>query len=197
VVDKIVLGAASPLVHVAIVCPPTIYGPGRGPDNQRSQQVYEGARVMLQRGKGFLPGSAENIWHFVHIHDLSDLYLRLGDEAAQGGGKATWGSENGYYLAENGSFVWGDVFKSMAKIAHEKGLLSSPETPSLSNAEVDELIPYGHLVWGTNSRGKAIRGRKLLGWAPHGTLLMDELPAIVMGEAKALGPIQGHAAEVV
>jgi hypothetical protein len=72
----------------------------------------------------------------------------------------------------------------MAKIAHEQGLVSSPDTPSLSNAEMDELIPYGHLVWGTSSRGKAIRGRKLLSWAPHGTLLMDELAAIVMGRRK-------------
>jgi hypothetical protein len=61
---------------------------------------------MIQRGKGFLPGPGENIWHFVHIHDLSDLYLRFGDEAVEGDGKATWGSENGYYLAENRSFVW-------------------------------------------------------------------------------------------
>ncbi|KAF7869620.1 hypothetical protein EAF04_004404 [Stromatinia cepivora] len=39
-VDKIVLGAGSDSVKTAIVCPPIIYGPGRGPGNQRGRQVY-------------------------------------------------------------------------------------------------------------------------------------------------------------
>lgn len=40
-VDTIVLDCAKnnpKSVKTAIVCPPTIYGPGRGPDNQRSNQ---------------------------------------------------------------------------------------------------------------------------------------------------------------
>lgn len=196
VVDKIVLEAASPLVHVAIVCPPTIYGPGRGPDNQRSHQAYEGARAILERKRGYLPGKGENVWHYIHVQDLSDLYLLLGEAAAEGGGPASWGSSEGYYLAENGSFIWGDVFREMTKLVHEKGLISSADTPSLSNSEMDELSPFGHLVWGTNSRGKSIRGKKLLGWKPYHRSLVEELPTVVEGEAKKLGLIKGHAAAV-
>lgn len=57
VVDKIVLAcsAGNPHVKTAIVCPPTIYGPGRGPDNQRSAQAYTGAKCILQSKQGFLP----------------------------------------------------------------------------------------------------------------------------------------------
>jgi hypothetical protein len=50
-IDKIVLESASDSVKTAIVCPPTIYGPGRGPVNKRSRQVYHLARITLELGK--------------------------------------------------------------------------------------------------------------------------------------------------
>ena len=196
VVDKIVLAASSDLIHTAIVCPPTIYGPGRGPDNQRSMQAYAGAKATLERGSGFIPGKGENIWHQVHVQDLSDLYLLLGEAAAAGGGKATWGPKEGYYLAENGEFVWGDILRGIASAANDKGLIKSTDVEQLSNEKLDDLTPHGHLMWGTNSRGKSLRGKKLLGWKPYRQLLKDELSTVVDGEAKTLGLIQGHAAKV-
>lgn len=39
-VDKIILAANGSNVKTAIVCPPTIYGPGRGPGNTYSDQWY-------------------------------------------------------------------------------------------------------------------------------------------------------------
>lgn len=42
---------------------------------------------------GFQVGEGQNKWTMVHVHDLSQLYLHLVEEAAQGGGKATWGAE--------------------------------------------------------------------------------------------------------
>jgi nucleoside-diphosphate-sugar epimerase len=197
VVDKIVLAASASNAHIktAIVCPPTIYGPGRGPDNQRSQQAYLGAKLILENKKGFMPGKGKNIWHEVHVQDLSELYLVLGEAAASGGGKATW-DEQGYYLAENGSFAWGDVFQQMTKIAHKKGLIPSDKCSGLDASELKKIHPYSHLIWGTNSRGVSQRGKTLLGWKPVQRGMMEELPDIVEGEAKALGLIQGHAAKV-
>jgi hypothetical protein len=54
-VDMIVLAAAAESgsnVKTAIVTPPTIYGNGRGPDNQRSLQVPELCRITLTLQKG-------------------------------------------------------------------------------------------------------------------------------------------------
>jgi len=197
VVDKIILATSASNSHVksAIVCPPTIYGPGRGPGNQRSHQAYEGAKAILETKQGFLPFKGNSIWHEVHVQDLSDLYLLLGEAAASGGGKATW-NEQGYYLAESGSFVWGDIFRALTRIAHNKGLITSSEAPSLPADELNKLVPFGDLIYGTNSRGEARRGKTLLGWKPHRRSLMEELPDVVEGEAKALGLIQGHAAQV-
>lgn len=197
VVDKIVLATSATNSHVktAIVCPPTIYGPGRGPDNQRSQQAYNGAKCILEGKKGYLVGKGNNVWHEVHVQDLSDLYLLLGEAAASNSEKATW-NEQGYYLAENGSFVWGDIFKAMTKIAYEKGWIESDATPSLPMDEIRKMAGHGDLQWGTNSRGEAQRAKALLGWKPHRQSLIMELPEIVEGEAKTLGLIQGHAAKV-
>ncbi|KAL4788101.1 hypothetical protein BJX76DRAFT_317106 [Aspergillus varians] len=188
-VDKIIIEAgqrAPDSVKVAIVCPPTIYGPGRGPGNQKSVQAYWLAAAVLKRKKGFLVGEGKNVWHQIHVQDLSDLYRLLGDAAAAGGGKATW-NDKGYYLAENGSFVWGDVERAMARTAYEKKLIPSADVEAISDAHVKELNAVGLYVWGSSSRGWSYRGKKLLGWSPSKPSLLELIPAIVDVEAKDLG----------
>jgi nucleoside-diphosphate-sugar epimerase len=192
-VDKIVLAAAaeaSDRVKTAIVCPPTIYGPGRGSGNTRSIQAYLFATSVLKRGKGFVVGEGKNIWHQVHVQDLSDVYLALGEAAAAGGGKATWGSKDGYYFAENGTFVWGDVQRAITKAAYEKKFIPTAEIDSMSKDEAGKLHPFGPYAWGSNSRGHAIRARKLFGWNPSKPSIFDLVPDIVGVRAQDLGLAQ-------
>ncbi|KAK0953315.1 hypothetical protein LTS01_024443, partial [Friedmanniomyces endolithicus] len=92
-VDKIVLGAGEEFggrVRTAIVCPPTIYGSGRGAGNRVSHQLPELCRVTLERGYGVQVGKGLTRWGNVHVHDLSDLYVKLVEEAAAGGSTAEW-----------------------------------------------------------------------------------------------------------
>lgn len=188
-VDEIIIGAGQrdpSSVRTAVVCPPTIYGPGRGPGNTKSVQAYLLSACVLKRGKGFLVGKGENVWHQVHVQDLSNVYLALGEAAAAGGGKATWGDE-GYYLAENGSFVWGDIQRKVAAEAFSQGFIESPEVESVDYAQTTEILPFGIYAWGSNSRGHAIRARKLFGWEPKQPKLIDLIPDIVALEAKDLG----------
>lgn len=189
IVDKIILEAgqrAPDSVKTAIVCPPTIYGPGRGPGNQKSVQAYWLSAAVLKRKQGLLVGEGKNTWHQVHVQDLSNVYLGLGEAAAAGGGQATWGAQ-GYYFAEHGPFVWGDVQRAVAKAAFEKKFISSPDVEPLPDAKVAELNPFGLYAWGTNSRGHAVRARKLLGWAPQKPSLLELIPHIVDVEAKDMG----------
>jgi nucleoside-diphosphate-sugar epimerase len=194
-VDKIVLdaginhGGADKGIYTAIVCPPTIYGPGRGSGNKKSMQAYLFAATVLKRGKGFVVGDGKNVWHEVHVQDLSDVYLALGEAAVNGGSPATWGKE-GYYFAENGSFVWGDLERAIDKAAFEKGFLKTDEVDHLSIEETNKLHPVGSYAWGTNSRGHAIRARKLFGWSPHRPKLLDLVPDIVDLQAQNLGIAQ-------
>lgn len=197
-VDKIVLAtsATNPgAVKTAIVCPPTIYGRGRGPVNQRSMQLPAACQAVLKRGEGFVVGAGKNIWTQSHIEDLSEIYLFLGEAALSGGGKASWGEE-GYYLTDNGPFAWGDVFREIAKVAYKKGFVASDSAESIPLSEVDEIHPRLKYMVGANSRGMAIRAKKVLGWEPKQPLLIDTIPHALDIEAKSLGLVQSHAEKV-
>ena len=201
-VDKIVLTAGTEhadRIKTAIVCPPTIYGPGRGPGNQRSMQLYELSRAILQRGQGFTVGAGKARWTSVNVWDLSEVYLSLVEAAtANMQGKyhtASWGPE-GYYFTEAGEFVWGEIAHQITTAAHKQGLLSSDTVVSLSPEEVKKMSPYGAYLWGTDSRCKAIRSRKLLGWNPTAKTIQEEVPDAVKSEAKSLGLVVGHAEKV-
>lgn len=194
--DKIVLAAAvehSSHVQTAIVCPPCIYGRGRGPGNQRSIQMPDLTKSTLEERQGFQVGEGLTRWSNIHVHDLSDCYLKLVEAAASKGGKATWGNQ-GYYFTENGEHVWGNMSKLIAVAAKKKGLIPSDELISVSVEEADRRRKHGFLLWGANSRCKAIRARKLLGWSPT-KVIDNEISDVVEMEARSLGLTQGHAAK--
>jgi nucleoside-diphosphate-sugar epimerase len=197
-VDKVILGShdvSSGNIQSAIVCPPCIYGPGRGPDNKRSVQVYDMTKATLKRMKGFVVGEGVNRWTEVHVQDLSEVFLALVTAAlSPDGGKATWNQE-GYYFAENGEFCWGDIGRKIADIAFKNKLINHEGVDNVTKEQADEMRPAGSYLWGTNSRCKAIRARKLLGWTPKQKSMSDLLPEIVDDEAKILGRIRQHAEE--
>lgn len=113
-VDKIVLGAASPSVRTAIVCPPTISGLGRGPGNTRSMQVYALVEAALKaEGVVQVIGEGKAEWDHVHVGDLADVFVRLVEASRDeklAGSEEVFG-EKAYYFAEDGAFAWGDVSK--------------------------------------------------------------------------------------
>lgn len=198
-VDKIVLGApssaaAAAATKTAIVCPPCIYGAGRGPANVRSSQIPELTRFTLKRGRGFAVGEGKARWSGVHVQDLSELFRKLVEAGAAGGGEASWGAE-GYYFAENGEFEWGAMAGLIAKECAKRGLIEGDEIDHLAPEEVEKVVGNGFLgpIWGQNSRSRASRGRKLLGWEPAKPSLEEDIARNVDVEAAALGLTKSHA----
>ncbi|VUC20944.1 unnamed protein product [Clonostachys rosea] len=185
-VDLAVLEGARKGLKTAIVCPPTIYGPGRGPGNKRSIQVPELALHSLRRGAAFTVGGGENIWNLVHVHDLSQVFLLLIEAAAQGGGQADWGP-SGFYFAENGDFSWKVIAERIAAEAKLRGLIVNEAVEGLSAEESDKVWEFSSFLLGTNSRGRASRARKILGWRPEQAGIFDDIAAVVASEAKSLG----------
>ncbi|KAL8792484.1 MAG: hypothetical protein Q9195_004940 [Heterodermia aff. obscurata] len=218
--DKVVLAAAAAYpsrIRTAIVCPPCIYGKGRGPGNQRSIQMPDLTKATLKEKKAFQVGEGLAVFLFVeqmkrvssrdidadcensegasiHVHDLSDCFLKLVEAAASGGGNATW-DEEGYYFTENDEHAWGQMSKLIAEDAHKKALIPTDEVASVSAEDADRLRPHGFLLWGANSRCKAIRAKRLLGWSPT-HIIKNEVSELVDIEARSLGLTQGHAAKV-
>lgn len=197
-VDKLVLSAGTEhaqTVKTAIVCPPTIYAKGRGPGNQRSHQLPELARCTFEKKHGIQVGPGRTFWSNVHVADLSVAYLKLVEAATHSGGNATWGKD-GYYFIESGEHVWGKIAQAVASAAHKQGFVPTDEVKTLPNDEVDQLTYGGSLLWGANSRARAVRAKKLLGWSPKEKSIEDETPETVGVEAKRLGLVEGHAAKV-
>ncbi|KAK1991437.1 NAD(P)-binding protein [Colletotrichum falcatum] len=196
-VDEIVLATGrehADSVKTAVVCPPTIYGEGRGPVSGRGRQVYELAHFVLEQGYSPRIGRGLARWNNVHVRDLSAVFELLVeaalDPAREGDAAELWGAR-GYYFTENGEHVWGDLSEAVGREARAQGLLLGADAPEVRELSFDEALksPAGFEAasWGMNSRGRAVRARKVLGWAPREGSLEDEVPAIVRSEAARAG----------
>ncbi|KAF4426506.1 hypothetical protein F53441_14129 [Fusarium austroafricanum] len=188
-VDKIVLEEAAKdpdAVKVAIVCPPTIYGAGRGPANQRSRQIPGLVETALDLGYGPIIGAGETEWDNVHVQDLSDLFILLAENAAssdKSNKQEIWGPK-AYFFAENGKHKWSHISALIAKEAHKQGFIKSDETKTLNVEEAKKNLGFQALSWGLNSRGEAKRARKYLGWKPKCCSLEENIPEEVQVEAR-------------
>ncbi|KAJ0164771.1 hypothetical protein CTA2_236 [Colletotrichum tanaceti] len=194
-VDEIVLNTGknhADSVKTAIVCPPTIYGEGRGPISGRGRQVYELAFFILKQKFSPRIGKGLSRWNNVHIHDLSKVFELLVDAALDPSRKddaELWGA-HGYFFTENGEHIWGDLSETIGQEVHKQGFVkdAAPEVRELSYDEaVKSPAGFEAASWGMNSRGAAVRARKVLDWKPQEKSIEDEVPTIVRSEAARAG----------
>ncbi|PSN72706.1 NAD(P)-binding protein [Corynespora cassiicola Philippines] len=191
-VDKIVLEAGtkhSDVIKTAILCPPTIYGTGRGPSNARSRQAYELAKYILTRSTIPIIGAGKARWNNIHVGDLSDLFVLLAEAAAKGDAANAdlWG-EKGYFLVENGEHVWSEFARAMGRKAEELGFVEKGiKEGQLGKEEALKQAGFEAVSWGLNSRGKAVRARKTVGWSPTRPSIEDTIEEILKDEKARLG----------
>ena len=188
-VDKIVLTAGSEKVKPAVLCPPTIYGKGRGPAHQRSRQAYELAKFILQNKYIPIIGGGKARWNNVHVSDLASLFVLLTEAALSNPSDPDpqlWGSK-GYLLVENGEHVWADLARLMGRKAEELGYVKDLNEGQLGKEKALEVAGFEAVSWGLNSRGKAERARKVLGWEPKANSLEEEVENILRDEKARLG----------
>ncbi|KAF2225998.1 hypothetical protein BDZ85DRAFT_279657 [Elsinoe ampelina] len=185
-VDKLVLGTGTKhqdSVKTVIVCPPTIYGTGRGPISGRGRQVYELANLILNKSAIPVVGEGKARWNNVHIEDLSDVFLSLVNKAAaKDTDPEIWGPK-GYILTENGEHVWTDLATTIAEKATQLGFIEGDPKPyKLSKDEALKQAGFEAVSWGLNSRGKAVRAREQLGWKPSRVSIEGDVPNILKAE---------------
>ncbi|KAK0312206.1 hypothetical protein LTR01_003120 [Friedmanniomyces endolithicus] len=190
-VDKIVLEAGtkhSKVLKTALVCPPTIYGRGRGPVAVRSRQAYELTKLILNEKYIPVIGAGKARWNHIHVSDLSQLFLLLVEAAAAYKLDAELWGARGYYLCESGEHVWTELAEKIAKDAEELGFVKKLEKKDLARQAALDVAGFEAVSWGLNSRGKAERARKLLGWKPKAKSIEEEAPNIVKDEhARLMG----------
>mgnify|MGYP001048836643 CR=1 FL=1 len=116
------LTSSQPHIRTAIVYGPLIYGKGRGPINQRSIQIPDLAKAILQYGHGIHVGRGLNAWNSIHITDLTRLIVRLVIEASRPINPLLW-NENGIFFAESGKMVSKTSFLSSSAFIKAFSLL--------------------------------------------------------------------------
>lgn len=156
-IDLKVLGSASQGVRSAVICPSLIYGVGTGL-NTHSVQIPFLASNAVQCGTVQIVGAGANVWSNVHIDDVVSLYLLALAKAPAGA----------FYFAENGEASFADLGAALARRLGLPGVTSLPaEVAAQRWGE-----PKAWFSLGSNSRVRATRARKELGWQPiHASVL--------------------------
>lgn len=160
VIDQTILDAAAERVRTVVLRPSLIYGASLGVRRESFQVpvLIEQARksgIPRHVGRGF------NIWSHVHLRDLVELY-RLALDGAPAGS---------LYYVENGE---ASMLALTTAIGRMLGLSAEPEGWPLERA-VQEWGPRTHVALGSNSRVRADKARRELGWRPGAATLFDEI----------------------
>ncbi|KAI0360215.1 NAD-P-binding protein [Trametes cingulata] len=176
-VDLLVVAAdAEGYVRSHLVVPGLVYGLASGPlfdagiANPHTIVTPLFVRAALQRGSVGVLGKGVSRWGNVHIDDTADLYIKLLDTLLSNPDQVSHGRE-GYFIAVNGETSTGEFLQVVAKILFELGRIKTAEVVPYTQ---DELAKYFGFEWlaraiFSNSRCKAERARRELGWSPKYT----------------------------
>lgn len=155
--NKLIVDAA-PGVRTVVLCNSLIYGDTLGAPAQ-SVQIPPLVAQARESGIARYIGRGLNIWSNVHIADMAELYLLALDKAPAGS----------FYYVENGETAFGELVQA---IADGLGLGEAQSWPA-----ADAVARWGRelavFALGSNSRIRADKARRDLGWAPIRTSAVD------------------------
>ncbi|WP_027800546.1 NAD-dependent epimerase/dehydratase family protein [Paraburkholderia dilworthii] len=157
-IDRQVLEAAQQNIRSAVLCNTLIYGHG-AVAGSASVQLPRLVRQAQKSGVVRHVGSGGNTWSNVHIDDVAELY-RLALEKSPAGT---------FYFVESGEASFREMSAAIARAMK----LGEPQDWPLEEAQKEwgyEMASYG---LGSNSRVRGERARKLLGWQPKRTSVID------------------------
>lgn len=156
--DARIVAAAERGVRSCVLCNSLIYGRGLGL-NTDSVQVPTLVRLAREHDAPRHVGRGLNVWSNVHVEDVADLYLLALERAGAGS----------FYFVENGEAS----FRAMAEaVGRALRLERGPEPWPLEEAAAALGDARARLTFASNSRVRADKARRELGWAPrHGDVL--------------------------
>ena len=167
-IDRADAGGSAAKIRSVVIRPSLIYGRGHGlnPHSIQLPRLIELARkykIARHVGRGL------NVWSHVHIDDLVDLYLLALDAAPPGS----------LFYAENGEASWKAMASAVGRLL---GFGAETRDWPIEEA-VHEWGPSAITSYGSNSRVSALKARKMLGWAPKGRTLLDDIETGSYAEA--------------
>ncbi|KAF8940914.1 hypothetical protein EDD21DRAFT_370063 [Dissophora ornata] len=165
-------------VDTYIVVPPTVWGFGTGTGNHNSIQIPLQIATSLKHQQAMQIGDGLNYWSKVHVIDLAHLYVTLFERALKepqdddnDGVTPLPKNEDAYYFAQEGDdFRYGDVAKEIADQFKRQEINASGTVKAIKPEEESAWWPEGSGgLLGGNSRSRALKARKILGWEPKYT----------------------------
>ena len=169
--NEFILSYQTKGVRPIVICPSLIYGMSRGPKSHSMQVPWLIALARKNGGTARHYGPGENVWSNVHIDDLVDLYLRAIKSAPAGA----------FYYAENGE---NSMLELGAAISRTLGQDGTTQAMTLEQAAAEWGDGAAQDTMGSNSRVRAVRARKELGWAPRAPSLLAEIADGYHGAAR-------------
>lgn len=124
----------------------------------------------------------------MHVADLTGVFVLLTEAAVSKDlDPELWG-EKGYLLVENGEHLWTEFARKMGQKAEELGLVKGKlEEKGLEKESALKQAGFEAVSWGLNSRGKAERAKRILGWKPSKPSIEEEIEGILRDEKQRLG----------
>lgn len=151
-IDRLVTDSAARGIASIVLCNSMIYGSGTGM-RVDSVQIPPLVALARQRGVALHIGRGLNVWSNVHIEDVVDLYIRALAQPLRGA----------FCFVENGEASFREI---AGAIAARLGLGKPQTWPFEAAAEA-----WGHAraaySFGSNSRVRAVRAHRDLGWSPR------------------------------
>lgn len=157
-IDLSVRKAAQSNIRTIIICPPSIYGHGRGLKKHSSQVPFLMQRAR-ERGAVTIIGQGLNVWSQVHVDDLVELYLMAYSSAPAGS----------FYFGSNGEASFREIAQALESRLH----LGPIRSITIEEAERLWGESRARFVFGGNSRVIAKRAHDELGWRPQHTSVTD------------------------
>ncbi|KAK3626054.1 hypothetical protein LTR56_020067 [Elasticomyces elasticus] len=175
-------------INIAIMCPPDIYGKGKGLVKTHSvfvPMLVQGIKAL--GGKVFFYGEGTNTRSWVSMDDLMVLYLKV-VQASASGDVAGYFNNSGYFFAGTQEHSHLDIVTVTGKILHQQGVVSDPKPIQISLEELDacvtipgyEDMKVGRYLFASNSRTRAERSGKLFGYKGQSPGLLESLEAEIL-----------------
>ena len=177
-------------VNIAVMCPPDIYGKGKGLVKTQSALVPVYIKeIQNLGGKVFYYGDGTNTRSWVHIDDLMRVYLKVVEAAASNSSEAF--NENGYYFAGTQEHSQLDVAKATGRILQDHDVVADAEPVEIGLERLDSMVNYyptfpklARYLFASNSRTRAERAGKLFGYKGEAPGLLESLEADILDAVK-------------
>jgi hypothetical protein len=174
-------------INIAIMCPPDIYGKGKGLAKTQSALIpFFVKEVKNMGGKVIYYNEGTNTRSWVHIDDLMRLYLHVVEAAASNSVPENFFNDNGYYFASTQEHSHLDVAKAAGEILCRHGVIGNQEPVQIGLEQLDDManIPgfprLARYLFASNSRTRAERAGKAWGYRGEAPGLLECLEADIL-----------------